>query len=88
MRGPQGGYRLARQPEQYTVGEILRVTEGSLAPVSCLGMEPNPCPRAGYCTTLSFWEGLYQQIDNYVDSVTLGELVSKERGRIVEELAE
>ncbi len=71
VRGPQGGYRLARRPSQYTVGEILRVTEGSIAPVSCLETVPNPCPRAATCRTLPMWEGLYRTIAGYLDGITL-----------------
>lgn len=81
VRGPQGGYKLARQPGHYTVGEILRVTEGSLAPVSCLDIVPNPCPRAPVCSTLAFWEGLYAQISGYVDGITLASLLEDERER-------
>ena len=79
VRGPQGGYKLARRPMQYTVGEILRVTEGSLAPVSCLDVVPNPCPRAAFCPTLPVWEGLYQQIAEYVDGITLEEVAKNEK---------
>lgn len=82
VRGPQGGYKLARQPRYYTVGEILRVTEGSLAPVSCLDIVPNPCPRAPICSTLSFWEGLYAELSDYVDRVTLEHLLDQEKERI------
>ncbi len=82
VRGPQGGYKLARQPRQYTAGEILRVTEGSLAPISCLDVTPNPCARADQCSTLPFWEGLYVQIMDYVNSITLEELVEEERNRV------
>ncbi len=71
VRGPQGGYRLSRRPAQYTVGEILRVTEGSIAPVSCLETVPNPCPRAATCRTLPIWEGLYRTIASYLDGITL-----------------
>lgn len=89
VRGPQGGYKLARPSKQYTVGEILRVTEGSLAPVSCLDIVPNPCPRATFCSTLSFWEGLYAEILSFVDNVTLESLRDQEQQRlIVEALAE
>ena len=75
-RGAQGGYQLARHPSEYTVGDILRITEGSLAPVACLEHEPIDCPRAEECITLDFWRGLYDTINKYVDSVTLEELVS------------
>lgn len=82
VRGPQGGYKLARRPSQYTVGEILRVTEGNLAPVPCLEIYPNSCPRASFCSALTFWEGFYDQIAEYVDSVTLEVLLEQERVRI------
>lgn len=75
-RGAQGGYQLARHPSEYTVGDILRITEGSLAPVACLEHEPVDCVRAEECITLNFWRGLYDAINNYVDSVTLEDLVN------------
>ena len=76
-RGAQGGYQLARHPAQYTVGEILRITEGSLAPVACLEHDPVECPRAEDCITLDFWRGLYDAVNRYVDSVTLEDLVCR-----------
>lgn len=79
VRGPQGGYRLARPPEGYTVGEILRLTEGSLAPVSCLEDAENPCERCGQCGTVDFWAGLYAEINRYIDRFTLADLVAAER---------
>ena len=83
IRGPQGGYRLARAPEEYTAGEILRFTEGSLTPVPCLDDRPNQCPRYAGCSTAAFWEGLEKAVADYVDSVTLADLVwqETERGR-------
>lgn len=75
-RGAQGGYQLARHPSEYTVGEILRITEGSLAPVACLENDPVECARAEDCMTLDFWRGLYDAVNRYVDSVTLEDLVS------------
>src|SRR5699024_7821867 len=75
-RGAQGGYQLARHPAEYTVGEILRITEGSLAPVACLDHDPVECSRAEDCMTLDFWRGLYDAVNRYVDSVTLEDLVS------------
>ena len=68
---------LARKPEEYTVGEILRTTEGSLSPIACLEDTPNRCPRNEECTTLSFWEGMWKVINEYVDSITLADLVKK-----------
>lgn len=76
-RGNRGGYMLARRPQDCTVGDILRATEGSLAPVSCLEYEVNDCPRAEACPTLSIWEGLYKVINEYLDSVTLQDLLSR-----------
>ncbi|MGI6279833.1 MAG: RrF2 family transcriptional regulator, partial [Acutalibacteraceae bacterium] len=70
-RGYQGGYRLSKSPEKYTVGEILRATEGSTAPVSCLEQDPNTCPRRGECATLPVWQGLQRVVDEYLDSITL-----------------
>ena len=75
-RGAQCGYQLARHPSEYTVGEILRITEGSLAPVACLEHDPVECARAEDCMTLDFWRGLYDAVNRYVDSVTLEDLVS------------
>lgn len=80
VRGPCGGYRLARAPEDYTAGEILRLTEGSLAPVPCLDDKPNRCPRYARCSTISFWEGLEQAVGRYLDSVTLADLARQEQG--------
>lgn len=76
VRGPQGGYRLVKRPQEYRVGDILRATEGDLMLVSCLGAQPNPCPRAAACPTLPLWEGLQQHILEYVDGVTLQDLVN------------
>lgn len=81
VRGPQGGYRLAKDPKDYTVGDILRCSEGSLAPVACLEHEINTCPRQASCSTLDFWKGLYKAIENYVDSVTLADLVEEQRAK-------
>ena len=74
-RGNRGGYMLARRPADCTVGDILRATEGSLAPVSCLEYEVNDCPRADSCATLSIWEGLYKVINEYLDGVTLRDML-------------
>lgn len=73
-RGNNGGYRLSRKPKDYTAGEILKTTEGSLAPIACLEHTPNQCGRCGECMTLSFWEGLQKVVDEYVESVTLEDL--------------
>lgn len=75
IRGPQGGYHLVKKPEQYTVGMILRLTEGSLAPVACLEDEVNLCERQEGCVTLRLWQMLNQAISDVVDKVTLADLV-------------
>jgi Rrf2 family protein len=74
LRGSSGGYRLAKNPSEYTVGDILRVMEGPLSPVACLENEANECPRAEFCPTLPFWKGLAKVINDYVDGVTLEDL--------------
>ena len=75
VRGPQGGYKLAKPPQEYKVGDILRLTEGSLAPVACLEHEPNECALYGECPTIAFWQGLAKVVNNYVDGITLQDLV-------------
>ena len=75
VRGPQGGYRLVRAPEDYSVAEILQVMEGSLAPVNCLETEQNPCEQCGSCTTLDLWEGLYRTVTDYLSGISLQSLV-------------
>lgn len=75
IRGPQGGYRLTREPEKYTVGMILRLTEGSLAPVPCLDDEINSCDRQDTCVTLRLWQMLNTAIADIVDKVTLADLM-------------
>ena len=78
LRGKGGGYRLTRNLEEYSVGEVLRLTEGSLAPVSCLEEEQCSCPRAGKCVTLPMWRRLENMIDSYLDSIDLRSLASGE----------
>ena len=78
LRGKGGGYRLKKSPEQYTVGSILRLTEESLAPVSCLEQDAEACPRLGKCRTLSLWQGLDKVINEYLDSVTIADLMEQE----------
>ena len=80
LRGKGGGYRLNRPAADYSVGQILRLTEGSLAPVTCLESEENPCPRAGQCTTLPMWEKLDTIINDYLDSVSLADLLTQTDG--------
>lgn len=77
-RGKQGGYKLTRSPEEYTVGEILRVTEGSLAPVSCLE-EEHRCENCDNCVTFEIWQNVLDAINEVVDSITLSYLVEKQK---------
>ena len=74
-RGAQGGYRLSRAPEAYSVGEILRLTEGNLAPVSCLEGPENRCALCDACGTVEFWTGLYAAVNEYIDRYTLADLL-------------
>lgn len=78
-RGFQGGYRLAREPQDYTLGEILRITEGSLAPVSCLETCRNDCDRRFQCGTLPVWEGLERVVNEYLDSISLKDVLDQHR---------
>lgn len=76
LRGKGGGYKLSRKPEEYPIGEVLRLTEKSLAPVSCLeaGMD---CPQAADCPTLPLWQGLDKVIEDYLMAHTLRDLLPK-----------
>ena len=75
LHGKGGGYRLVRSPEDYTVGEILRLTEGDLAPVACLSESAHPCSRAADCRTLPMWKKFYRITLEYFDGITLKELM-------------
>lgn len=75
VRGHGGGYRLARNASEIKVGDILRSVEGTTSPVACAGLE-NGCPRESVCKTIDFWAGFDRVVEEYVDSVTLEDLVS------------
>ena len=75
IQGRGGGYRLCRKPEEYTAGEILRLTEGDLAPVGCIGNDATPCERSDNCRTLPLWSGLNKVVNEYLDSVTIADLM-------------
>ena len=77
-RGYQGGYMLSKPPAQYTVGEILRLTEGSLAPIPCLEHDPIDCPRCATCISLPVWKGLYDVITDYLDNITLQSIIDND----------
>ena len=78
-RGFQGGYKLAQAPNKYTIGKILRLTEGSLAPVACLDQDPVLCERRGDCVTLPIWQGLNKVINDYLESITLQDVLDQQR---------
>ncbi|MDD6203273.1 MAG: Rrf2 family transcriptional regulator [Lachnospiraceae bacterium] len=80
-RGAQGGYRIAKDPENYTVGMILRLTEGSLCPVACLEDDVNECERCDTCETLEVWRELSDAINGVVDHVTIADLVERQQKR-------
>ena len=81
VRGAQGGYRIAKDPSEYTVGMILRLTEGSMAPVACLDEGAPECDRCDTCETLEVWKELYAAINNVIDNVTIADLVERSRQR-------
>lgn len=76
IRGPQGGYMLKREPEEYTAGMILRLTEGSLAPVECVEEAAGSCSRMETCVTVMLWRQLNDAINGVVDHVTLADLMT------------
>lgn len=77
-RGSGGGYKLIKPPKDYTVGEILRATEGSMAPVSCLEGETNTCPRCTECATLFVWQGLKKLEEDYLNGITLQDIIDRQ----------
>lgn len=77
VHGKGGGYKLNRDPSEYRIGDILRVTEGTLAPVHCLEKDAEKCPRESICRTLSMWTKLDNLIEGYLDSLTIADLMEK-----------
>lgn len=75
VHGKGGGYRLNRRPEDYTAGEILRLAEGNLAPVACLGCDAKSCSRKADCKTISMWEKFYAITNEYFDNITIADLL-------------
>ena len=78
-RGSGGGYRLIKPPRDYTVGEIVRAAEGTMAPVACLEGQTNPCPKCSECVTLPIWQGLQKVIDEYLDDISLEDVLTQAR---------
>ena len=77
VHGKGGGYRLNRAPESYTVGSILKLTEGSLAAVSCTTQGPEACGRATCCSTKAMWQKLDRMIDDFFEGITLADLLEE-----------
>ena len=77
LRGKGGGYKLTKSPEEYTMTSILTLTEGTLAPVACLKDGAEPCVKKNACKTLPMWQGLNKAITDYLDGVTLADLIDK-----------
>lgn len=78
QHGKGGGYRLCRPPEDYSVGEILRATEGGLAPVACLECGAKPCSRAAECRTLPMWQKYYAMTNKFFDGISVADLMQNE----------
>jgi len=83
-RGFQGGYRLVNAPREYTVGSILRLTEGNLTPVACLDFNPVGCERRDECITLPLWQGLSKVIADYLDNITLQDILDNYKARSID----
>lgn len=83
LHGKGGGYKLNRQPSEYKVGEILRLTEGTLAPVSCLECGAKPCERVSVCRTLPLWTELGKRVSGYLDSVTIADFMKKDENDVL-----
>lgn len=80
LRGKKGGYRLVKDPKDYTMKSILEVTEGDFAPVACLENEKNECNRYSECKTIKMWEGLNKILSDYFEGITLEDLLNEDKG--------
>lgn len=81
VRGMQGGYKLAKSADKYTIGMILRLIEGDLVPVACMENEPNECSRCNNCVTLDVWNQINEAVNNVVDRITLADLFDKQKAK-------
>ena len=77
VHGKGGGYKLTRAPEDYRVGDILRLTEGDLAPVACLGCDAKPCAREPQCRTIGMWRRFSEMTNAYFDGITIADLMQR-----------
>ncbi|MBQ8036160.1 MAG: Rrf2 family transcriptional regulator [Proteobacteria bacterium] len=82
IQGKGGGYKLNKHPDEVTVGEVLRLTEGDLAPVACLECDAKPCERTGICRTLPMWKAFNDMINHFFDSITLSKLMKDKDAQI------
>lgn len=78
VHGKGGGYKLTKSPQDYKIGDILRLTEGNLAPVACLESCAKPCERASECLTLPMWKDFHKLVNNYFDNITLAKLIESD----------
>lgn len=76
VHGKGGGYKLSKEPHEYKVGDILRLTDGNLAPVACLECDAEECKKAATCPTLPMWKGFHKMVNEYFDNITLDDLLS------------
>jgi Rrf2 family protein len=83
LRGKNGGYKLARDPKDYTINEILLLTEGTLAPVNCIMQDGVQCEKAATCSTLPLWAGLDKVIDGYLSGITLEDIITGNRKKML-----
>ena len=83
LRGKNGGYKLAREPKDYNISEILLLTEGTLAPVNCIMQEGIQCEKAATCSTLPLWAGLDNVIDKYLSTITLEDIITGNRRKLL-----
>ena len=83
LRGKNGGYRLAREPGDYTINEILLLTEGTLAPVNCIMQDGVKCDKAATCSTLPLWAGLDKVIEGYLSGITLEDIITGNRKKML-----
>lgn len=88
LRGKNGGYKLAREPRDYTINEILLLTEGTLAPVNCIMHEGVQCEKAATCSTLPLWAGLDKVIENYLNGITLEDIITGNRKKMLGDYCE
>ena len=88
LRGKNGGYKLARDPKDYNISEILLLTEGTLAPVNCIMQDGVQCDKAATCSTLPLWAGLDKAIENYLSAITLEDIIEGNRKKMLGDYCE